>query len=106
MLNVCASTSFVRHVIRHVNRNVMKRVIDAVILLCKQELAFRGHRESLASDPSCNVGNFLEILKFIANYDEVTAKHFEKVEEDHRKLEEKKIGTKKGDPSRCFEGGL
>ena len=28
------------------NRKILKRVIDTVILLGKQELAFRGHRES------------------------------------------------------------
>ena len=37
----------------------MERVIDMVILLSEQELAFRGHRESLANDPFVNTGNFL-----------------------------------------------
>ena len=41
------------------NRKILERVIDMVILLSEQELAFRGHRESLANDPFVNTGNFL-----------------------------------------------
>ena len=46
---------------RHIeaNRKILKRVIDTVIVSGKQELAFRGHRKSLANDSSVNTGNFL-----------------------------------------------
>ena len=81
------------------------RVIDTVILLEKQELAFRGHRESLAADPSVNTGNFLEILKYLAEYDDGIAAHLEKVENEHRRLQEKKEGSVKGSKSRKFGRG-
>ena len=77
-------------------------MIDTVILLEKQELAFRGHRESLAADPSVNTGNFLEILKYLAEYDDVIAAYFEN---EHRRLEEKKEGSVKGSKSRKFGRG-
>ena len=60
---------------RHVeaNRKILKRVIDTFIFLGKQELAFRGYRESLANDLSVNTRTFLETLKNLANYDDITA---------------------------------
>ena len=80
-------------------------MIDTVILLRKQELAFRGRRESLAADPSVNTGNFLEILKYLAEYDDVIAAHIEKVENEQRRLEEKKEGSVKGSKSFKFGRG-
>ena len=50
------------------NRNVMNRIVDAVILLGRHGLPFRGHRESLAS-PYQNTGKFLELLKFLSQND-------------------------------------
>ena len=92
---------------RHIeaNRKILKRVIDTVIFLGKQELAFRGRRESLANDPSVNIGNFLETLKYLANYDDVIATHLEKLENNHREMEEKKKESKKGEKIRRFGRG-
>ena len=87
------------------NRKVMLRIVDTILLLGKQELAFRGHNESLASDTSTNVGNFLETLKFLAKYDEVIDAHIKKVQAQHEILAKKKIGTKKRDKSRRFGRG-
>ncbi|XP_066922182.1 zinc finger MYM-type protein 1-like [Clytia hemisphaerica] len=87
------------------NRKILERIIDTVLLLGKQELAFRAHRESLFNDPSTNVGNFLEILKYLAVYDEIIAAHLEKVEKEHRRLEKKKEGTVKGDKAHKFGRG-
>ena len=70
-------------------------MIDAATFLGKLELAFRGHRESLVNDPFVNTGNFLETLKYLANYDDVIATHLEKAENDHREMAEKKKGSKK-----------
>ena len=92
-----------RHI--EVNRKILKRVIDTVIVSGKQELAFRGHRKSLANDSSVNTGNFMGTLKYLANYDDVVATHLEKVENDHREMEEKKKGSKKGDKTRRFGRG-
>ncbi len=36
----------------------MKRVVDTVVYLGKQGLAFRGHRESLTDGPEVNKGIF------------------------------------------------
>ena len=53
---------------RHVegNRKILKGVIDTVIFLGKQELAFRGHRESLANDSSdicCSLAHFFLVTR-------------------------------------------
>ncbi|XP_066919235.1 zinc finger MYM-type protein 1-like [Clytia hemisphaerica] len=87
------------------NRKIMQRIIDTILLLGKQELGFRGHRESLASDPSVNTGNFLELLKYLSVYDDVIAAHLEKVEQEHQRLERKKEGTEKGDKARKLGRG-
>ena len=81
---------------RHVeaNRKILKRVIDTIIFLGKQKLAFCGHRELLANDPSVDTINFLETLKYLANYDDAIATHLKKVENDHREMEEKKKESK------------
>lgn len=92
-----------RHVVA--NRNIMKQVIDTVMFLGKQEMAFLGHRESLASDPSVNIGNFLEALKYLSNYNDVIAAHLKKVEIEHRKMDEKKRLPKKRDKARKFGEG-
>ncbi|CAB4034460.1 zinc finger MYM-type 1-like [Paramuricea clavata] len=57
----------------------MERVVDTVVHLGKQGLAFRGHRESLIDDPEANKGNFLESLNYLSTYDITTANHLEKV---------------------------
>ena len=41
--------------------------VDCVRFLLRQGLAFRGHDES---EESSNRGNFLELLKFLANHNE------------------------------------
>uniref|UniRef100_A0A3B1J2E9 DUF4371 domain-containing protein n=1 Tax=Astyanax mexicanus TaxID=7994 RepID=A0A3B1J2E9_ASTMX len=48
------------------NREILKRLIDCVIFLGKQELPFRGHDEGRVS---ANLGNYLELLSFLAEYD-------------------------------------
>ncbi|KAF2884201.1 hypothetical protein ILUMI_21983 [Ignelater luminosus] len=45
------------------NRKVLGRLIQAVVLLSKQELPFRGHRED---NNSINRGNYLELLHYTA----------------------------------------
>lgn len=48
------------------NRDILKRLIDCVLFLGQQELAFRGHEEGPASS---NRGNYLELLSFLSDYD-------------------------------------
>ena len=60
------------------NRSIMKRIVDTVVFLGKQGLAFRGHRESL-DHPEVNKGNFLEALDYLSTYDVTIDNHLEKV---------------------------
>lgn len=56
------------------NRELLKRFINAVCFLSKQELAFRGHDES---ETSINRGNYIELLKYTAEYDPLLKTHLE-----------------------------
>ena len=56
------------------NRELMKRLISVVCLLSKQELAFRGHDES---EGSHNRGNYIEMLKFLSEFDKPLSEHLE-----------------------------
>ena len=76
------------------NRSIMKRVVDTVVHLGKQGLAFRGHRESLIDDPVANNGNFLESLNYLSAYDVTTANHLEKVRNQQAMTKRRKCGKK------------
>ena len=71
------------------NRKVLCRLIDATLFLAKQNLAFRGsyectdHVRGTCTRHSClgkaqNEGNFLELIKLLANYDGALARHLTK----------------------------
>ena len=76
------------------NRSIMKRLVDTVVHLGKQGLAFRGHRESLIDDPVANNGNFLESLNYLSAYDVTTANHLEKVRNQQAMTKRRKGGGK------------
>ena len=72
------------------NRKILHRLLDATLYLSKQNLAFRGHAESIKrvrglekpqpEEHSClgkppQEGNFLELVKLLAKYDAPLAKH-------------------------------
>lgn len=61
------------------NRKVLYRLLDISLFLARQNLAFRGHRETrfscLGKASDKNEGNFLELVRLIAEYDSVLAKH-------------------------------
>ena len=50
------------------NRHNLKTILEVLLVCSQQEIALRGHDESMKS---LNRGSFLEILKFIASHDEV-----------------------------------
>lgn len=50
------------------NRHYLKTVAEILLLCSQQEIALRGHRES---PTSVDRGNFLEILKLVANHDQI-----------------------------------
>ena len=62
------------------NRTILKLIVDAIIFLGHQGLPMRGHKESLTED-SENLGNVLELLKVISNYDIPLQQHLEKVKQ-------------------------
>ena len=58
------------------NRKILTKIIDAVLYLARQGLAFRGHREYQGLGcPSTNEGNFLELMKLLAKYDSLLEQH-------------------------------
>jgi hypothetical protein len=58
------------------NRQTVKRLLDCVLYLGKQGLAFRGHREhACMGKVDANEGNFLELIKLLAKYDALLADH-------------------------------
>ncbi|XP_065076558.1 uncharacterized protein LOC135700095 [Ochlerotatus camptorhynchus] len=56
-------------------RDILERLIHRIKFLATQNLALRGHRESLQSDDASNVGNFLGLLKLLAAFDPVMQAH-------------------------------
>ena len=62
-----------------VNREILKRIVDVIVLLGKQGLVFRGHKENMAKDADLNNGNFLELLKLLGKYDSILGSHLKKV---------------------------
>ena len=50
------------------NKHYLRSLLEVLMLCCKQEISFRGHRESVNS---VNRGNFLEILGLVAKHDPV-----------------------------------
>lgn len=55
----------------------MKLLIDSTVYLCRQELAFRGHDESISSE---NRGNYRELVSLmIGNCSVDTQNHYEKI---------------------------
>lgn len=61
------------------NREVVRRLLDITLFLAKQNIPFRAHRETkfacLGKVQGVNDGNFLELVKLLAKYDSVIAKH-------------------------------
>ena len=54
---------------------ILKRILHGIKYLAEQNLALRGHRESLQADSDLNVGNFLGLMKFLAVFDSVLREH-------------------------------
>ena len=53
----------------------LKRILHKIKFLAEQNLALRGHRESLQADSNPNVGNFLGLMKFLAVFDPTLREH-------------------------------
>ena len=55
---------------------ILMRVIDAVLICARQEIAFRTHRGNL-DDPSVRDSNFIAIFKGFADMDDTLKNHLE-----------------------------
>ncbi|XP_025192694.1 uncharacterized protein LOC112592760 [Melanaphis sacchari] len=66
------------------NRLVMLRIIDIILTLAKQDIAFRGHNFESAYNLQQsenliqNQGNFLALIKLVAKYDSILLNHVQK----------------------------
>ena len=56
------------------NKDILRRLINAVCFLGRQELGFWGQDET---ENSVNRGNYVELLKYTAEYDPLLAEHME-----------------------------
>ena len=55
------------------HRQIVHRLIDIVLFIGKQGIAYRGTEETAATldDKSSNHGNFLELVLLVAKYDHI-----------------------------------
>ena len=56
-------------------RDILQRILTCIKFLVSQNLALRGHEENLNPRNDKNVGNFLALIKLIAQFDPLLAKH-------------------------------
>ena len=61
-------------------RDILTRILHCIKFRATQNLALRGHRESLQLDNDSNLGNFLGLLKLLAIFDTVMKEHLTRVE--------------------------
>lgn len=59
-------------------RDVLHRLLDITLFLSKQNLPFRGHRESEVSE---NRGNFLQLVDLLSHYDPVLKEHLVRIQQ-------------------------
>ena len=58
-------------------KDLLRLFVDCIKFLATQNLAFRGHREVIAS--SDNPGNFLALVKLLSKYDPLLQRHLDYV---------------------------
>ena len=59
------------------NAQVIKSLLKCTSLCGKQGLSFHGHRDDSTASDSDNLGNFLELVRFWAENDDVLRKYLE-----------------------------
>ena len=60
------------------NRAILPYIVDAVLLCTKQQIALRGHQDDqvqFAEPPASNQGNFIAILRLLAESNPVLKEH-------------------------------
>ena len=63
-------------------RDILQRILTCIKFLVSQNLALRGHEENLNPRNDKNVGNFLALIKLIAQFDPLLAKHVQHAEQN------------------------
>lgn len=58
-------------------RDILQRILTCIKFLVSQNLALRGHEENLRAAEDRNVGNFLSVIKLVAQYDPLLSKHLQ-----------------------------
>ncbi|KAL4098359.1 hypothetical protein QTP88_022988 [Uroleucon formosanum] len=73
-------------------RMVLNRLIDIVLFIGKQDIAYRGKHEGAHSldDRNKNHGNFLELVLLIADYDSILNNHVQESIKSSKKMMNKK----------------
>ena len=79
-------------------RAVVQRLVRIIMYLGKQGLAFRGYRHEDAhalKDNDVNHGNFLELVKLVAESDDRLKEHIDRIVETSRKTRLKRENDRK-----------
>ena len=63
-------------------RDILQRILTCIKFLVSQNLARRGHEENLNPRNDKNVGNFLALIKLIAQFDPLLAKYVQHTEQN------------------------
>ncbi|KAG1652640.1 Zinc finger MYM-type protein 1 [Nymphon striatum] len=63
-------------------RDILQRILSCIKFLISQNLALRGHEEHLNAENYKNVGNFLALIKLVAQFDPLLAKHVPHAEQN------------------------
>ena len=63
-------------------RDILQRILTCIKFLVSQNLALRGYEENLNPRNDKNVGNFLALIKLIAQFDPLLAKHVQHAEQN------------------------
>lgn len=58
------------------NREILKSIIEALLYIPRQNIALRGHNESI---DSANRGNFMELIKIFSKYHAPLRSHLNKI---------------------------
>ena len=73
-------------------RLIVERIVDVVFVLARQNVAFRSHRDETVSNLvnndayEINSGNFLEVIRLLADYDVVLFEHLQNVRNKPNKV--------------------
>jgi hypothetical protein len=65
------------------NRKILKVIIDVLLYLARQNIAYRGHNENVAS---LNQDNFIELIKVLSQYQPIIQQYLNKINSNKRNI--------------------